>query len=799
MKIGVDLRRIVFGETGGLTQWLHGVLSAVFARADPHTYVLFNTVYNYHLFPDAPARVERRTLSTQCYYEELQDQVAFDGDFDLLLRYYPLGVLDRFPLDRQIVCIPDCQHEVFPEFFIPPVLRERRQAFDTYQSCGGAIATLTEFSRRELLASPWTTIEDVFLLPPGVPRELSAGQTGELTDRERAQIPARPFFLYSANLWEHKNHRRIVQAFELFRRTHPDYELVFTGHPQGWEALAPVCRGLPVHHLGYVRPRLLAELQRRAVALAHLSLYEGFGIPILEAFAAGTPVVCGDRTAMPEVAGKAALICDPTSVDAIAAALARVADDEVLRSRLRAEGHKRLADFSWERSAAILLAAFERVASRAAPLTRARLGEPSVRVTTPPVVSIVTPSFNQGAFIRQTIDSVLGQDYPHIDYRVVDGGSTDDSVAVLKSYGDRVPWVSEKDRGQTHAINKGMAQARGSIRAYLNSDDLLRPGAVSRVVEHFRTSPACDLVYGRDALIDAEGRYLRMYPTRPYDFDDLVEQCCISQPAAFWRSRLADRIGPFDESLTFVMDYEYWLRAGRTGARMEHIPDVLAHTRYHRQAKTSGGGDKLKQYRKRVFREIFEVSVRHAGYVSPRYIDAWIHAEWFSAHPWMRRYEQFISRAVKTWYDSRYKGKNRPWRAFVSVLFHERRFMMRSVRRTLSGLAPWKWFRAAPPSAPRVRLEADLWLGPALELAHAGGPVRLTGVPARDSVLRLYRGEQELAAVELHENEPADVCVDVPEPGPLRLAFSDADELMDGRDAAFRLHGTTLFTERDAA
>ena len=789
MKIGIDLRWIVFGETGGLTQWLHGTLDALFARTDPHTYVLFHTVFNYHLFPHLPANVVRRTLTAPRYYEELQDQVTFEGDFDLLLRYYPFGVLDRFPLDRQIVCIPDCQHEAFPEFFDPVDLRKRRQAFNAYQTGGGAIATLTEFSRRELLADPWTTIDDVFLMPPGVPEGLGAAPVGDLTADERALVPARPFFLYSANIWPHKNHARIVKAFGLFRRTHPNYELVLTGHPAGWDALARECRGLPVRHLGYVRPRLLAELQQKAVALAHLSLYEGFGIPLLEAFAAGTPVVCGDRTAMPEVAGDAAVTCDPTSIEAMAAALARVADDEPRPARLRERGKRRLADFSWERGAAALASAFDRVAERA--------DRPaSVRVFTPPVVSIVTPSFNQGAFIRQTIDSVLTQDYPHIDYRVTDGGSTDDTVSVLKSYGDRVRWVSEKDRGQTHAINKGMADARGEIRAYLNSDDLLRPGAVSRVVEHFRARPGCDLVYGRDALIDADGGYLGMYPTAEYSFEALADCCCISQPATFWRARLADRIGPLDESLQLVMDYEYWLRADRAGGKIEHVSDVLASTRMHRQTKTSGAG-KPGSFHERFFREVFAVSLKHAGYVSPKYVYGWLNAAVFNARPWTRRHEDQITRVVQTWYHNRYRCHKKRWRAAASVLANERRFVVPFLRRQVSAVNPRNWFRAAPLSP--VKLASDLWLGPELTLAHAGDPVRLAGVASRDSVLRVYRGDAEVAAVQLRANEPADVCVDAPGGGPLRITFSDSELLPDGRRVSFKLHGTTLFSERAVA
>ena len=125
-----------------------------------------------------------------------------------------------------------------------------------------------------------------------------------------------------------------------------------------------------------------------------------------------------------------------------------------------------------------------------------------------PLVSIVTPSFNQAAFLRRTIDSVLGQDYPHIEYIVIDGGSTDGSVEILRSYGERVRWVSEPDRGQSDAINKGFARCRGTIRGYLNSDDVLWPGAVRTVVAHFADQRDWDLIYGNAYHIDADDRIL---------------------------------------------------------------------------------------------------------------------------------------------------------------------------------------------------------------------------------------------------------------------------------------------------
>jgi glycosyltransferase involved in cell wall biosynthesis len=450
---------------------------------------------------------------------------------------------------------------------------------------------------------------------------------------------------------------------------------------------------------------------------------------------------------------------------------------------------RRLADFSWSRGAAALSAALNRVATRASRST-------SVRVTTPPVVSIVTPSYNQGAFIRQTIDSVLSQDYPHIDYQVVDGNSTDETLAVLKSYGDRLRWVSEPDRGQTHAINKGMAVARGEIRAYLNSDDLLRPGAVARVVDYLRSHPRCDLMYGRDALIDARGHYLAMYPTTEYSFDSLADCCCISQPAAFWRSRVARRIGPFDESLHLVMDYEYWLRADRSGALIEHIPEVLAHTRIHRQTKTSGSG-RPGQFHERFYRELFAVCLRHAGYISARYVHAWLQAALFNKHPWTREYEDLISRVVQTWYHNRYRCRKSRVRAVVSVLNTARRFLMPFLRRQAAFLNPRSWFCSRVPG--RVKLAPDLWLGPEVEFPHPGGPVCLAGIPARDGVLRISRGGEELAVVDLRADIPAEVRLEVLGAGPVQLTFSDTEPLPDGRQVAFKLHGTTLFSENDAA
>ncbi len=247
-----------------------------------------------------------------------------------------------------------------------------------------------------------------------------------------------------------------------------------------------------------------------------------------------------------------------------------------------------------------------------------------------PLVSIVTPSYNQGRFLRRTIESVLGQDYPRIEYVVFDGGSTDESLDILHSYGDRFSWRSEPDGGQAHAINKGIRQARGDILAYLNSDDVLLPGAIATVVAHFQRQPDSDLVYGNANWIDENDRVLGAYPTAPYNFERLLQDCFICQPAAFWRRGVTERVGLFDETLHYAMDYDYWMRIDRAGGILTPTLDFLASSRVHAQTKTLSA-------RLKVYHEILAVSRRHADDASfSQYYAYWHHRCHERATGWPR-------------------------------------------------------------------------------------------------------------------------------------------------------------------
>lgn len=177
-----------------------------------------------------------------------------------------------------------------------------------------------------------------------------------------------------------------------------------------------------------------------------------------------------------------------------------------------------------------------------------------------PSISLVTPSLNQGKFIRATIESVLSQNYPGLDYRVQDGGSTDGTLAVLRDFEPRVPFASEQDRGQADAINRGLSRANGDVLGYLNSDDILCPGALAAVGEAFASDPELLFVWGRASYLDEAGNAVSPYLARPDAIERLADACFVAQPAAFFRRQVWDEIGPFDESLHHTMDYDYWLR-----------------------------------------------------------------------------------------------------------------------------------------------------------------------------------------------------------------------------------------------
>lgn len=205
-----------------------------------------------------------------------------------------------------------------------------------------------------------------------------------------------------------------------------------------------------------------------------------------------------------------------------------------------------------------------------------------------PKISIVTPSFNQSEFLERTILSVLNQNYPNLEYIIIDGCSNDGSVEIIKKYEKFLTyWVSEKDNGQTDAINKGFCKSSGEILAYLNSDDTYLPEAFFSVVEGFRKNPFADLIFGNVNYIDTNDNWKGECRFTKFNFTTLIyEGGNLNQPGAFWTKKIYDKVGGFNTKYLFCMDFDFFCRVAESG-NLKHITKHIANFRYHKNSKSS--------------------------------------------------------------------------------------------------------------------------------------------------------------------------------------------------------------------
>jgi glycosyltransferase involved in cell wall biosynthesis len=201
------------------------------------------------------------------------------------------------------------------------------------------------------------------------------------------------------------------------------------------------------------------------------------------------------------------------------------------------------------------------------------------------LVSIITPSFNQARYLETTIKSVLTQDYPRIEYIVIDGASTDNSVDVIKKYENRLAyWISEKDNGQADAINKGLARANGDIVAWLNSDDYYLPNAISNAVKVFEGIPGVVMAYGDMLAVNELGQTINTLKYKQVSLEDLLCFQIIGQPAVFFRREAFEKTGGLDTTFHYLLDHHLWIRLAQQG-KILHVPQTWAAARYHAEAK----------------------------------------------------------------------------------------------------------------------------------------------------------------------------------------------------------------------
>ena len=235
-----------------------------------------------------------------------------------------------------------------------------------------------------------------------------------------------------------------------------------------------------------------------------------------------------------------------------------------------------------------------------------------------PLVSIITPSFNQARFLDESIQSVLSQDYPHLEYIIVDGASTDGSVEIIRHYASQLSWwVSAPDQGQTDAINKGFAHANGEILAWINSDDTYLPGTVSEAVKFLIAHPEAALVYANANLIDEQGSVLGRFPAQQTSLTKLLHGSVhIPQQTTFFWARLWRKVGPLDPTFQFAMDYDLWVRLAKL-APLVYTPQLWANFRLH-------GEGKSETLDNRCYPEMIQVYRREGGGRI-----SWLAVRWF--------------------------------------------------------------------------------------------------------------------------------------------------------------------------
>ena len=422
---------------------------------------------------------------------------------------------DLMPLTNVLV-MPDIQHEYCPEFFPGRELDERRRLYTQSAHRAAHICAISEFTRQTLIERLGIAPERVTttrlaadpIFEPGSP---ARGDHRRVLDRYG--LPSGQYLLFPGNTWPHKNHQGAVEALRVLREAYGlDPLLVCTGSPKGAEGeLRAKIRaaGLEarVRFLGYCPTSDMPALYEGAAALVFPSLFEGFGIPLLEAMWCDCPIVCSNTTSLPEIAGDAALLVDPRSPEDLAHAMSRVLTDTATRQALIERGRRQVTGFSWQE-----FTLDDRVRPASSPTAPQRVGLPMAAL---PRISIVTACLDPTASLVETVESVVRQGYANLEHFIVTGGARDGILGRLARH-PQVTLVSDPGRGRASALNMGFSLASGAIWAILDAGDCLLPGALDVAAREIDPTRGRHVVMGRCQIVDARGRVRRhRAPERP--------------------------------------------------------------------------------------------------------------------------------------------------------------------------------------------------------------------------------------------------------------------------------------------
>jgi len=615
MRIGINIYDLKPAENGGMADYIRSLITYLPKIAPEDEFYLFGRVQCIKF----PFRNNLKQITVR----EVFDRISLSDRLKELIMLHkidvwfsPLLVLDPSPCTiPSATTIPDMQHEYYPDFFDEDLLKWRRNNYQSSADNADIIFTLSENSRNDIIrfldVNP-KKVKSIYIdssinLKPTNDKIYLSGV------KRKFNLPDK-FLFYPANSWPHKNHLRLLEAFNRIKKI-VDFDLVFCGysHQKTPEIISFIKKNKlkeRVHWLGYVKDYDLAGIYKNSFGLIFPSLFEGFGIPLVEAFRMGVPVLCSGITSLREIGKDAASYFDPLSVRLMSKTMLDFYKNNSLRNTLIKKGLLRERSFSYLTTAKKTLTSLKAIG------TSGKSKETLTAVW--PRITVVTPSFNQGKYIERTIKSVLNQKYPNLEYIVMDGGSTDNTLKVLKKYSDKLAWISEKDKGQADAINKGLKISSGEILSFLNSDDTFEPGSLKKVATYFKNNPMAKFVYGRGRHIDTKDRFIENYPSVPTDYTGLHSTCAICQPTAYWKRELLNEIGYFDSLLHYAMDYDYWIRISEKYP-LNFMYEYLGNTRFYKETKTVG--QKIN-----VHREIIEVQKHHYSKVHANWILAYVHA-----------------------------------------------------------------------------------------------------------------------------------------------------------------------------
>lgn len=604
MIIGINIYDLIPGKIGGQEQYVRSLINKFSTLKQCKVYIFTNRI--------AYSTFEKNESLYICLINEFEDkntQMFFFIDYyNIELLFCPLLFMaPEYISIPTIVNIPDIQHEFYPQYFsLVDLINRKRKLKNTIDNAAGII-TISEFSKSTIQNKyNITNLEKIKVIY----LDADICFTEPINEEKKKKWEKKlnfPYILYPANDWPHKNHKKLIQAYLILKKKyHTDLKLVFTGSSleknYRWMKYVKKFRlEQDIICLGYVSQEDMPYVFANAQMLVFPSLFEGFGIPLVEAMKSGIPIACSNCGSISEIAGDAAIIFNPRNAEDIAGQINRLAKDSILRSTLVRKGTERAKFFSWDKYFKEFVQYFEEI------YNKNKINEYERITEEYPLVSIITPSYNQGQFIEETIKSVLQQDYCNIEYIVIDGGSTDQTLDILRRYSERIKWISEPDKGQGDAVNKGIQMACGSIIGWLNSDDTYIEGAVSSVVSYFNNHHNTSMVYGEAYYTNERGKIIGRYLTEKFSTLRLAEQCFICQPATFFTKEIFERSGKINQTYQLSMDYELWMRIAKLG-KIAYLPKYLATSRMYKTNKT------LSRKRE-AFQESFKALKKHYNYI----------------------------------------------------------------------------------------------------------------------------------------------------------------------------------------